>query len=146
MSTAATATERRTLTIRLVTPEGVAYDGEAVMVVAPSVMGEVGILPRHAPLIAFLKIGETRITLPDESKLIFATTEGYVSVEENQMLVMVEQAEEVGAIDKERAEESLRQAEETLAAAAGDDEVVRNAAELRKRRAENRLRTLEKHR
>ena len=61
-------------------------------------------------------------------------------------LVMVEQAEEVGAIDKERAEESLRQAEETLAAAAGDDEVVRNAAELRKRRAENRLRTLEKHR
>ncbi len=50
MSTAATATERRTLTIRLVTPEGVAYDGEAVMVVAPSVMGEVGILPRHAPL------------------------------------------------------------------------------------------------
>lgn len=142
MSTA-TSTDRRTLATRLLTPEGPVFDGPAVMVVAPSVMGEVGLLPRHAPLIAYLKVGETRITLPDETKQVFATSDGYVSIEDDQVLIMVAQAEEVGTIDRGRAEESLRRADEMLASA-GDDEVVRQAALARKRRAENRLKVLDK--
>lgn len=136
-------TERRRLGVRLLTPEGPVFDGQAYMVIAPSVLGEVGILPRHAPLIAFLRMGETRLKLMDDTELVFATTEGYFSIEEDQVLILVEQAEDASSIDRARAEAALRTAEEELAAA-GDDEVARMAAESARRRAENRLRVADK--
>lgn len=119
------------------------FDGDAYMVIAPSIMGEVGILPRHAPLIAFLKTGETRVKLPDDTERVFATTEGYLSIEEDQLLILVEQADDATTIDRARAEAALRRAEEDLANV-GDDEVARTAAESARRRAENRLRIADK--
>jgi F-type H+-transporting ATPase subunit epsilon len=113
------------------------------MVIAPSVSGEVGILPRHTPFIAFLKMGETRIKLLDDTEVIYATTEGYLSVEEDQVLVLVEQAEKADEIDRERAQEALEKAQATLAEA-GDDEVATVAAESALRRAENRLRVADR--
>ena len=142
MSTAV-QTDRKRLGVRLLTPEGPVFDGQVYMVIAPSVMGEVGILPRHAPLIAFLKTGETRFKMLDDTEKIFATTEGYFSIEDDQVLILVEQADEAGNIDRARAEAALRKAEEDLAAA-GDDEVARIAAESARRRAENRLRVADK--
>ena len=142
MSTAVN-TDRRSLSVRLLTPEGAIFDDVAYMVIAPSVMGEVGLLPRHAPLIAFLRMGETRITLMDDSKRIFVTTEGYVSIEDDHVLVMVEQAEEIGEIDRARADASLQRADEQIASA-GDDEVAMTAAVARKKRAENRLRSVDR--
>jgi F-type H+-transporting ATPase subunit epsilon len=131
--------ERKRLGVRLLTPEGAVFDGTAYMVVATSVGGEVGILPRHTPFIAFLKMGETRIKLLDDSEEIFATTEGYLSVEEDRVLILVEQADRADEIDRARAEAAVQRAIEALDAA-GDDEVARVAAESARRRAENRLR------
>ncbi len=142
MSTAIGA-DRKRLGVRLLTPEGPVFEGSAYMVIAPSIMGEVGILPRHAPLIAFLKTGETRVKLSDDTERVFATTEGYFSIEEDQVLILVEQADDASTIDRARAEAALRQAEEHLAAV-GDDEVARVAAESARRRAENRLRVADK--
>lgn len=142
MSTAVGA-ERKRLGVRLLTPEGPVFDGSAYMVIAPSVMGEVGILPRHAPLIAFLKTGETRLKMVDDTEIVFATTNGYLSVEEDQVMILVEQADDAATIDRARAEAALRKAEEDLAAA-GDDDVARVAAESARRRAENRLRVADK--
>jgi F-type H+-transporting ATPase subunit epsilon len=127
----------------LLTPEGPVFEGTAYMVIAPSVLGEVGILPRHAPLIAFLKMGETRLKLVDDTERVFATTDGYLSIEEDQVLILVEQADDATTIDRARAEAALRRAEETLASV-GDDEVARVAAESARRRAENRLRVVDK--
>ena len=153
MSTGATATtesaarggsrpgagqERKRLRVRILTPEGAVFDDLAYMVIAPSVDGEVGILPRHTAFIAFLKMGETRIKLEDDTEIVYATTEGYLSVEEDQVLLLVEQAERADEIDTERAQAALQAAEEALAAA-GDDDVARVAAESARRRAENRL-------
>ncbi len=135
--------DRKRLGVRLLTPEGPVFDGSAYMVIAPSIMGEVGILPRHAPLIAFLKTGETRLKLTDDTELVFATTEGYFSIEEDQVLILVEQADDASTIDRARAEAALRQAEEDLAAT-GDDDVARTVAESARRRAENRLRIADK--
>jgi F-type H+-transporting ATPase subunit epsilon len=143
MGTDLHAADRKRLGVRVLTPEGVAWDGQAAMVVAASVLGEVGLLPRHAPLIAFLKPGETRITTLDDEKVILATTEGYLSVEEDRVLVLVGQAEEASTIDRARAEAALRRAEEALAQA-GDDEVTRLTAEAARQRAENRLRVAER--
>ena len=134
----AIGTERKRLGVRLLTPEGAVFDDVAYMVIAPSVRGEVGILPRHTPFIAFLKMGETRIKLLDDTEVVFATSEGYLSVEEDRVLVLVEQAERADEIDRDRAQAALERAEAALADA-GDDDVARVAAESTRRRAENRL-------
>jgi F-type H+-transporting ATPase subunit epsilon len=131
--------ERKRLSLRVLTPEGALFDDLAYMVIAPSVQGEVGILPRHTPFIAFLRPGELRVKLLDDEEIVFATTEGYLSVEEDRVLVLVEQAERADEIDVERAQAALERAEAALAEA-GDDEVARTAAESARRRAENRMR------
>ena len=135
--------ERKRLGVRVLTPEGPVFDDLAYMVIAPSVEGEVGILPRHTPFIAFLRPGETRVKLLDDTEVIFATSEGYVSVEEDRVLVLVEQAERADEIDRERARAALDRAEAALAEA-GDDDVARVAAESARRRAENRLRVADR--
>ena len=142
MSTAV-GQERKRLGVRLLTPEGPLFDDLAYMVIAPSVEGEVGILPRHTPFIAFLRPGEVRLKLMDDTEQIFATSEGYVSVEEDRVLILAEQAERADEIDVERARAALERAEATLAEA-GDDDVKRVAAESARRRAENRLRVGER--
>jgi len=119
------------------------HDGEAAMVIAPSVGGELGILPRHVPLIVQLKAGETRIKLLDDTEVIMATTTGYMSVEDDRVLIMVEQAEMADQIDRARAEEALRLAEEALQAA-GDDADAKRTAEAARKRAENRLKVVDK--
>jgi len=134
----AIGTERKRLGVRLLTPEGTVFDDLAYMVIAPSVQGEVGILPRHTPFIAFLRMGETRLKLLDDTEVVYATSEGYLSVEEDRVLVLVEQAERADEIDTERAQRALERAEAALGEA-GDDEVARVAAESARRRAENRL-------
>jgi F-type H+-transporting ATPase subunit epsilon len=138
VSTSTVGQERHRLGVRILTPEGAVFDDVAYMVIAPSVEGEVGILPRHTPFIAFLKMGETRLKLLDDSEVVFATTEGYLSVEEDRVLLLVEQADRAEDIDAERAQAALQAAEEALAAA-GEDDVARVAAEGARRRAENRL-------
>lgn len=137
MSTAI-GTERKRLGVRVLTPEGAVFDDLAYMVIAPSVRGEVGILPRHTPFIAFLKMGETRLKLLDDTEVVYATSEGYLSVEDDRVLVLVEQAERADQIDVARAQAALERADQALADA-GDDDVARVAAESSRRRAENRL-------
>lgn len=144
MSTAHPDTDRKRLAVKILTPEGAVFEGDATMVIAPSVLGEVGLLPRHAPLIAFLRTGEVRVKTFEDTTIVFATTEGYLSVEEDQVLVLVEQAEEAGKIDRARAEAALRRAEETLAQVGADDEVTRVSAESQRRRAANRLRVVDR--
>jgi F-type H+-transporting ATPase subunit epsilon len=135
--------ERKRLGLRILTPEGAVFDDLAYMVIAPSVEGEVGILPRHTPFIAFLRAGETRVKLLDDTEVVFATSEGYVSVEEDRVLVLVEQAERADEIDRARAQAALERADAALAEA-GDDDVKRVAAESARRRAENRLRVADR--
>ena len=135
--------ERKRLGVRVLTPEGAVFDDLAFMVIAPSVEGEVGILPRHTPFIAFLRPGETRLKLLDDTEVVFATSEGYISVEEDRVLLLVEQAERADEIDRDRAQAALERAEADLEAA-GDDEVKRVAAESARRRAENRLRVADR--
>jgi len=137
------APEKKRLGVQILTPEGSVHDGEAAMVIAPSVGGELGILPRHVPLIVQLKAGETRIKLLDDTEVIMATTTGYMSVEDDRVLIMVEQAEMAGQIDRARAEEALRLAEEALQAA-GDDADAKRTAEAARTRAENRLKVVDK--
>jgi F-type H+-transporting ATPase subunit epsilon len=142
VSTAA-GTERRTLGVRLLTPEGPLFDGVAQMVIVPSVAGEVGILARHAPFIAQLRVGDVRIHQPDGTVVIFATTEGYSAVDEDHLLVLVEQAELLEDIDRARAQAALERAEQELADASLED-ANRITAEKARARAANRIRVADR--
>lgn len=143
MSTA-TSTDERQLAVKVFTPEGAVFEGKVRMVVAPSVEGEIGILPRHMPVVALLRPGETRLRITDGDDVILATTAGYMSVEFDTVVILVEQAEPYDQIDRSRAEAALAQAREELAAA-GDDEAAAMRAQAAIYRAENRLKVLDRN-
>ena len=102
--------------VSLVTPDGAAFDGEAQMIVVPGAAGEIGVLARHAPLVATLKAGSTRIHLgPTDSEVLeFATGPGFFKVELDRALALVDDAVNVREIDDERARQQLEEAKAEL--------------------------------
>jgi F-type H+-transporting ATPase subunit epsilon len=94
--------------VALVTPDGAAFDGEAEMVIVPGAAGEIGVLARHAPLVATLKSGSTRIHLSPNEVLEFATGPGFFKVELDRALALVDDAVSVKEIDDARARGQLR--------------------------------------
>jgi F-type H+-transporting ATPase subunit epsilon len=134
--------DRRTLQVEVVTPDGQVYAGEVAMVVLPGVDGELGILPRHQPLVTLLAIGETRIRTVSDAWDYIATGIGYAQVLFDKVLVVVDHGELAGAIDVSRAEEAQRRARERMRES-GDlgaqAEVDYFRAEQALKRAENRL-------
>jgi F-type H+-transporting ATPase subunit epsilon len=128
--------------VALVTPEGAAFDGEAEMIVVPGAAGEIGVLARHAPLVATLKAGSTRIHLgPAEDQIIeFATGPGFFKVELDRALALVDDAVNVQEIDDERARSQLEAAREELERVeAGESTADRWQLEQRIKHAENQL-------
>ena len=128
------------LRVELVTPEGPVFVEDARMVVVPGRAGELGVLPRHIPLIAQLKPGETRIRTLDDEWLTYATGAGYFKVQHDRASVLVESAVSVTSIDADRARSDLEDAQRRLAEATGEDAAVARArAERDIANAENRL-------
>ncbi len=132
----------RTFSVSLVTPEGPAFDGEIEMMVVPGADGEIGVLARHAPLVALLKAGSTRIyrDRSSEDVLEFATGPGFFKVEQDRALALVDDAVEARDIDDARAREQLEQARAELEQVErGESDVDRWQLEQRIRHAENQL-------
>jgi F-type H+-transporting ATPase subunit epsilon len=125
--------------LSVVTPEGAAFEGEAQMVIVPGSAGEIGVLPRHAPLVAMLKAGETRIRAQNEWTA-FATGPGYFKVQRDRAIVLVDDAVRAEDIDIEQA---AREAEEARAllerAEAGEEGIDAWLATERLRHAENKI-------
>ena len=109
------AQDRHTFDLSLVTPEGAAFEGEVEMLIVPGAAGEIGILARHAPLVATLKAGGTRIHLRrDEDVREFATGPGFFKVELDSAIALVDDAVDVKEIDDARAQEQLEAAQAEL--------------------------------
>jgi F-type H+-transporting ATPase subunit epsilon len=129
----------KTFDLSVVTPEGAAFEGEANMIIVPGDAGEIGVLPRHAPLVAMLKAGETRIRV-GESWTSFATGPGYFKIQRDRAIALFDDAVRAEDIDLD---EARRQAEEAQAllerADAGEEGIDRWLAEQRLRHAENML-------
>jgi F-type H+-transporting ATPase subunit epsilon len=133
--------EGRTLSISLVTPEGAAFEGEAEMVVVPGAAGEIGVLARHAPLVAMLKAGSTRVHVRRGGEVReFATGPGFFKVEQDRALALVDDAVDAAHIDPDRAREQLEEAQAELARIeSGESDADRWQVEQRIRHAENQL-------
>jgi len=125
--------------LSLVTPEGAAFEGEAQMVIVPGSAGEIGVLPRHAPLVAMLKAGETRIRAQNEWTA-FATGPGYFKVQRDRAIVLVDDAVRAEDIDVEQAGREAEEARALLERAeAGEEGIDSWLATERLRHAENKI-------
>jgi F-type H+-transporting ATPase subunit epsilon len=134
------ADERRRFEVSLVTPEGAAFEGECEMLIVPGAAGEIGILARHAPLVAMLKAGSTRVHVRENEVLEFATGPGFFKVEQDRALALVDDAVDVREIDRGRAQQQLDEARAELERVeAGESEADRWQLEQRIRHAENQL-------
>jgi F-type H+-transporting ATPase subunit epsilon len=132
----------RTFDVSLVTPEGAVYEGEAEMIVVPGQAGEIGVLARHAPLIATLKAGSTRIYLDRAADDVreFATGPGFFQVLEDRAIALVDDAVLAREIDDERARRQLEEAQAELERVErGESTADRWQLEQRIRHAENQL-------
>ena len=135
---------RRRFDVSLVTPDGPAFEGEAEMIVVPGAAGEIGVLARHAPLVATLKAGSTRVHLGDGEERVreFATGPGFFKVEQDRAIALVDDAVLANEIDVERARGQLDEAKAELERIErGESEADRWQIEQRIRHAENQLTT-----
>lgn len=126
--------------VSVVTPEGAAFEGEAEMLIVPGAAGEIGVLARHAPLVAMLKAGSTRVHIGDGSVQEFATGPGFFQVLEDRAIALVDDAVQADQIDDARAQQQLEAARAELERVeAGDSTADRWQLEQRIRHAENQL-------
>jgi F-type H+-transporting ATPase subunit epsilon len=132
--------DRKLFSVSLVTPDGAAYEGDAEMVIVPGAAGEIGVLARHAPLIASLKSGSTRIHLAGGEVQEYATGPGFFQVLRDRAIALVDDAVEASQIDDARAREQLDAAQRELEAIdRGESTADRWQVEQRLRHAENQL-------
>src|SRR5688500_496178 len=130
----------RSFDLWLVTPGGAALEGEAEVLIVPGAAGEIGILARHAPLVAMLQAGEIRVKAGGEWQS-FAAGPGYFKVQQDRAIALVDDAVKAEEIDVEQAR---REAEEPRARleridSGEDEESDRWHVEQRLRHAENKI-------
>ena len=134
------AEERRTLSVSLVTPEGAVFEGEAEMLIVPGAAGEIGVLARHAPLVATLKAGSTRVHTGEGDVREYATGPGFFKVELDRAIALVDDAVLATEIDDARARAQLEEARAELERLdRGESGADRWQLEQRIRHAENQL-------
>ena len=126
--------------VDIVSAEREIFSGEADMVFAPAEQGELGITPRHAPLLTRLKPGTVRVQVGGEEQVFFVSG-GILEIQPHMVTVLSDTALRAKDIDEAAAQDAKRKAEESLANQTGDIDVARAQAELLE--AVARLRALE---
>ncbi len=120
-----------TIHVDIVSAEAAIYSGLAEFVVVPAEMGEVGIYPRHAPMITRIKPGSVRVKAPDreEEDLIYVSG-GILEVQPGVVTILSDTAIRGADLDEARALEAKRQAEEAMKNRASAMDYARAQAEL----------------
>jgi F-type H+-transporting ATPase subunit epsilon len=135
----------KSFSVSLVTPEGAAFEGEARLLIVPGAAGEIGVLARHAPLIATLKAGSVRVHVSETDVQEYATGPGFFKVEQDRAIALVDDAVNALEIDEERARKQLEEAQAELARVeSGESQADRWQLEQRIIHAENQLTVLGK--
>ena len=131
-----------TIHVDIVSAEGEIHSGEAAMVFAPARMGEVGIAPRHAPLLTALKPGEVRVQDTEGKEHFFYITGGMLEVQPHQVTVLADTALRGDQLDEAAALAARDEAQSALEGISEDTDLVRAQAELAE--AEARYRAAQK--
>jgi F-type H+-transporting ATPase subunit epsilon len=119
-----------TIHVDIVSAEGEIFSGEAAMVFAPAVLGEIGIAPRHAPLLTTLKPGEVRVQTPAGEEQHFFVSGGAIEVQPHLITVLADTAIRAKDLDEAAALQAKQRAEEALNDRKGQVDVAEAQAEL----------------
>ncbi len=125
--------------VDIVSAEGEIYAGTAQMVFASGEAGDLGIAPRHAPLLTRLRPGEIRVRDADGADETFYVSGGILEVQPHMVTVLADTAERAADIDEAEAQEAKRRAEERIKQAEADIDYARAQAELAEAAARLRL-------
>lgn len=119
-----------TVHVDIVSAEEEIYSGLAEMVFAPASEGEVGIAPRHTPLLTKLKPGEVRVKTNDQEELAFFVSGGMLEVQPHLVTVLADTAIRAKDLDEAAALEAKRKAEELMADKSGEIDYTKAQGEL----------------
>ncbi len=100
--------------LEIITPSKVVFNGEATSLTAPGVEGGFQILFNHAPFLSELEVGEIKVKDTAGNDTSYATSSGFVEVNQNRVIVLADTAEKTSEIDIERAKAARARAEEAL--------------------------------
>ena len=131
--------ESHTLHVDIVSAEGQIFSGEAAMVVAPGREGELGILPRHAPLLTLLRPGEVRVQTPDGEHHPFYIGGGALEVQPSRVTVLADTAVRAKDLDEAAALNAKQRAAEVLKKRVGDLSQAEALAELSRAAAQLKI-------
>jgi F-type H+-transporting ATPase subunit epsilon len=131
-----------TIRVDIVSAEGEIHSGDAKMVFAPARMGEIGITPRHAPLLTALKPGEVRVEDTDGKEHFFYITGGMLEIQPHIVTVLADTALRGEQLDEAAALAAKQDAEEALKGVSDQTDLARAQAELAE--AEARYRAAQK--
>lgn len=127
-----------TIQVDIVSAEGEIHSGEASMVFAPARMGEIGIAPRHAPLLTALKPGEVRVQDTDGKEHFFYITGGMIEIQPHLVTVLADTALRGDQLDEVAALQAQQEAEEALKGVSSETDLARAQMELAEAQARYR--------
>jgi len=119
-----------TIQVDIVSAERQIFSGQVTMVIATAALGEIGIEPRHAPLLTSLKPGHIRLVLPDGKEELYYVSGGMLEVQPHIVTILADTVERAADIDEAAALEAQRAAEKAMASRKGEFEYATAAAEL----------------
>jgi F-type H+-transporting ATPase subunit epsilon len=119
-----------TLHVDIVSAEAEIFSGTATMVFAPAEMGEVGIAPRHTPLLTRLKPGEIRVQTQEGEELSFFVSGGMLEVQPHVVTVLSDTAIRASDLDEAQAQQAKERAEHLLADRSADIDYAMAQSEL----------------
>ena len=131
-----------TIHVDIVSAEGEIFSGEAAMVFAPAAMGDIGIAPRHAPLLTTLRPGEVRVQTSGGEEQFFYVSGGAIEIQPHLITVLADTALRAKDIDEAAAMQAKQRAEEALRDRTGAVELAEAQAELA--RAAAQIKAIEK--
>jgi len=131
-----------TIHVDIVSAEGELFAGEAALVIAPGELGELGIRPRHAPLLTTLKAGSVRIQVDGQEEHVFYVGGGVLEVQPNRVTVLADTAARARDLDEAEAQQAKQRAEELVRTRTDKRDIAEAHAELL--RAAAQLKTIER--
>ena len=127
-----------TIKVDIVSAEGEVFSGDVAMVFAPAKMGEVGIAPRHAPLLTTLGPGEVRVQDEEGKEKSVYITGGLLEVQPQRVTILADTVLRGDQLDEAAALAAQQEAEEALKGAADETDIARAQSELAEARARYR--------
>ena len=119
-----------TIHVEIVSAEGHIFSGDASLVICPAKMGDVGIAPRHAPLMTTLRPGEVRIQAEGKDEVFLYVTGGILEVQPTQVTILADTALREHELDEAAAEDARRKAEEALKGATAKEDLAHAQGQL----------------